>query len=65
MIMQELGAVAQFERDFLVERIRQGWVRAKAEAKKLGCLKQPRLYNVGTRQKQAQVAPELYIGIVV
>lgn len=34
--MQVLGAVAEFERDLLIERTQQGLMRAKAEGKKLG-----------------------------
>lgn len=36
MTMQVLGAVAEFERDLLIERTQQGLIRAKAEGKKLG-----------------------------
>jgi len=36
MTMQVLGAVAEFERDLLIERTQQGLKRAKAEGKKLG-----------------------------
>lgn len=36
MTMQVLGAVAEFERDLLIERTQAGLVRAKAEGKKLG-----------------------------
>jgi putative DNA-invertase from lambdoid prophage Rac len=68
MTMQVLGAVAEFERDLLVERTQQGLIRAKAAGKKLG-----RPQAVGTTQTvlrfksmdmtQAQVAAELDIGI--
>lgn len=34
--MQVLGAVAEFERDLLIERTQAGLQRAKAEGKKLG-----------------------------
>lgn len=33
--MQVLGAVAEFERDLLIERTRAGLARAKSEGKKL------------------------------
>lgn len=68
MTMQVLSAVAEFERDLLIERTQQGLMRAKAEGKKLGrpeakettskvhLLKQ---YN----KTQAEVAAELGIGI--
>ncbi|KPY20131.1 MULTISPECIES: recombinase family protein [Pseudomonas] len=36
MTMQVLGAVAEFERDLLIERTQAGLQRAKAEGKKLG-----------------------------
>ena len=36
MTMQILGAVAEFERDLLIERTQAGLARAKAEGKKLG-----------------------------
>ncbi len=36
MTMQVLSAVAEFERDLLIERTQQGLIRAKAEGKKLG-----------------------------
>lgn len=36
MTMQVLGAVAEFERDLLIERTQAGLARAKAEGKKLG-----------------------------
>jgi putative DNA-invertase from lambdoid prophage Rac len=68
MTMQVLGAVAEFERDLLIERTQQGLIRAKAAGKKLG-----RPQAVGTTQTvlrfksmdmtQAQVAAELKIGI--
>jgi putative DNA-invertase from lambdoid prophage Rac len=34
--MAVLGAIAQFERERIVERVRAGLARAKAEGKKLG-----------------------------
>lgn len=68
MTMQVLSAVAEFERDLLVERTQQGLMRAKAEGKQLG-----RPIAVKTNQKvhrlknqgltQMQVAGELSIGI--
>lgn len=68
MTMQVLGAVAEFERDLLIERTQQGLMRAKAEGKKLG-----RPIAVKTTQKvqvlkakgyiQSQVALELGLGI--
>src|SRR5450830_861230 len=36
MTMQVLGAVAEFERDLLIERTQQGLMRAKSEGKVLG-----------------------------
>lgn len=36
MTMQVLGAVAEFERDLLIERTQSGLKRAKAEGKRLG-----------------------------
>ena len=36
MTMQILGAVAEFERDLLIERTQAGLARAKSEGKKLG-----------------------------
>src|SRR4051812_11387529 len=36
MTMQVLGAVAEFERDLLIERTKSGIARAKAEGKHLG-----------------------------
>lgn len=46
MTMQVLGAVAEFERDLLIERTQAGLARAKAEGKKLG-----RPEATGTRDK--------------
>lgn len=68
MTMQVLGAVAEFERDLLIERTQQGLTRAKAEGKKLG---RPEatdttasVQRLKTRDMtQAQVAAELGIGI--
>lgn len=68
MTMQVLGAVAEFERDLLIERTQQGLKRAKAEGKKLG---RPEamdttkrvLFWKGNNKSQAEVAAELGIGI--
>lgn len=68
MTMQVLGAVAEFERDLLIERTQQGLTRAKAEGKKLG---QPEATDTAASLQrlkardmtQAQVAAELGIGI--
>jgi putative DNA-invertase from lambdoid prophage Rac len=68
MTMQVLGAVAEFERDLLIERTQAGLARAKAEGKKLG---RPEATDTTTAVKrlkaqdrtQAQVAAELSIGI--
>jgi putative DNA-invertase from lambdoid prophage Rac len=68
MTMQVLGAVAEFERDLLIERTQQGLMRAKAEGKKLGrpeatvtttSVQIQKSYN----KTQAQVAADLGIGI--
>lgn len=68
MTMQVLGAVAEFERDLLIERTQQGLMRAKAEGKKLGrpeatvtttSVQIHKSYN----KTQAQVAADLGIGI--
>ncbi|MCF9019711.1 MULTISPECIES: recombinase family protein [Pseudomonas syringae group] len=68
MTMQVLGAVAEFERDLLIERTQQGLTRAKAEGKKLGrpvatdttaSVQVKKAYNM----TQTQVAAELGIGI--
>lgn len=68
MTMQVLAAVAEFERDLLIERTQQGLKRAKAEGKKLG--RPPANNTTSTVQRvklqnktQAQVAAELNIGI--
>jgi putative DNA-invertase from lambdoid prophage Rac len=68
MTMQVLGAVAEFERDLLIERTQQGLMRAKAEGKKLG---RPEATNTTASVQrlkardmtQAQTATELGIGI--
>ncbi|WP_460163467.1 recombinase family protein [Pseudomonas sp. S2_F03] len=68
MTMQVLGAVAEFERDLLIERTQQGLMRAKAEGKKLG---RPEAMDTTKRvlfwksnnKSQAEVAAELGIGI--
>jgi len=66
--MQVLGAVAEFERDLLIERTRSGLKRAKAERKKLG---RPEAVDIpkavqkakAMNMTQAEVATELKIGI--
>ena len=68
MTMQVLSAVAEFERDLLIERTQQGLKRAKAEGKKLG---RPEamdttkkvLFWKSNNKSQAEVAAELGIGI--
>ncbi|AUG39674.1 DNA invertase [Pseudomonas chlororaphis] len=68
MTMQVLSAVAEFERDLLIERTQQGLQRAKSEGKKLG---RPAAVKTTERvQKmkalgyiQTQVSAELGIGI--
>jgi hypothetical protein len=68
MTMQVLGAVAEFERDLLIERTQQGLKRAKAEGKKLG---RPEAtdttasvqYLKAKDMTQTQAAAELGIGI--
>ncbi|AMN82226.1 recombinase family protein [Pseudomonas azotoformans] len=68
MTMQVLSAVAEFERDLLIERTQQGLKRAKAEGKKLG---RPEakgttasVQHLKTKNMtQAQAAAELGIGI--
>ncbi|VVP19595.1 hypothetical protein PS850_03805 [Pseudomonas fluorescens] len=68
MTMQVLGAVAEFERDLLIERTQQGLIRAKNEGKKLGrpeatsttaAVQQLKSKNL----TQAQAAAELCMGI--
>jgi putative DNA-invertase from lambdoid prophage Rac len=68
MTMQVLGAVAEFERDLLIERTQQGLKRAKAEGKRLGRPEATETTVSVKRLKaqdktQAQVAAELGIGI--
>lgn len=68
MTMQVLNAVAEFERDLLIERTQQGLIRAKAEGKKLG---RPPAFNTtemvlkakARSLTQAQTARELGLGI--
>ncbi|QYX51674.1 recombinase family protein [Pseudomonas sp. S07E 245] len=68
MTMQVLGAVAEFERDLLIERTQSGLKRAKANGKKLGrpeavdttkAVQEAKAKNM----TQAEVAAELDIGI--
>ncbi|MNF41767.1 putative DNA-invertase from lambdoid prophage Rac [compost metagenome] len=68
MTMQVLGAVAEFERDLLIERTQLGLARAKAEGKKLG--RPEALDTTANVQRlkakhmtQAEVAADLKIGI--
>lgn len=68
MTMQVLGAVAEFERDLLIERTQAGLQRAKSEGKKLGRPEATDTTAAVQRLKardmtQAQVAIELKIGI--
>lgn len=68
MTMQVLSAVAEFERDLLIERTQQGLMRAKAEGKQLGRPIAVETTNKVQRLKkqgliQTQVASELGIGI--
>lgn len=68
MTMQVLGAVAEFERDLLIERTQQGLIRAKAEGKRLGRPEATDTTAAVQRLKardmtQAQVAADLNIGI--
>ncbi|KAF4557062.1 recombinase family protein [Pseudomonas sp. CES] len=68
MTMQVLCAVAEFERDLLIERTQQGLDRAKAEGKKLG---RPEATNTtravlelkAQNKSQSEVARELGIGL--
>lgn len=53
MTMQVLVAVAEFERDLLIERTQAGLQRAKAEGKKLG-----RPVATGTREKVQRLRAE-------
>ena len=57
MTMQVLGAVAEFERDLLIERTQAGLSRAKAEGKRLG--RKPVL----TDQQQAEIAERNKAGL--
>jgi putative DNA-invertase from lambdoid prophage Rac len=68
MTMQVLNAVAEFERDLLIERTQAGLARAKLEGKKLG--RPEATYTTTAVQKlkafnktQAEVASDLKIGI--
>jgi len=68
MTMQVLSAVAEFERDLLIERTQQGLKRAKTEGKKLGRPEASsttfdvlRLKDTG--HSQSEVASKLGIGI--
>ena len=68
MTMQVLGAVAEFERDLLIERTQSGLQRAKSEGKKLG--RPEAVDTTAAVQKlkakdmtQAEVAADLKIGI--
>src|SRR5450830_1347002 len=68
MTMQVLGAVAEFERDLLIERTQQGLIRAKAAGKKLGRPEAASTTAAVQRLKandmtQAQAAAELGVGI--
>ncbi|MEB0207132.1 recombinase family protein [Pseudomonas sp. CCC3.1] len=68
MTMQVLGAVAEFERDLLIERTQQGLIRAKAAGKKLGRPEAAGTTTAVQRLKakdmtQAQAAAELGVGI--
>lgn len=68
MTMQVLGAVAEFERDLLIERTHSGLKRAKAEGKKLGRPEAVDTTKAVQKAKaknmtQAEVAEELKIGI--
>lgn len=68
MTMQVLSAVAEFERDLLIERTQAGLTRAKREGKKLG---RPEALNTTAAVQrlkskdmtQSQVAADLKIGI--
>ena len=68
MTMQVLGAVAEFERDLLIERTQSGLQRAKSEGKKLGRPEATDTTSAVQRLKvkdmtQSEVASELKIGI--
>ena len=68
MTMQVLGAVAEFERDLLIERTQSGLKRAKAECNTLG---RPKANDTTAAvqglkvegMSQSEVASELGIGI--
>ncbi|OAB11957.1 recombinase family protein [Burkholderia pseudomallei] len=59
MTMQVLNAVAEFERDLLIERTRAGITRAKAEGKATG---RP---SALTKQQQAEVLQKLGEGLTI
>lgn len=68
MTMQVINAVAEFERDLLVERTQQGLQRAKADGKKLGRPPATETYQKVQKLKckgmtQTAVAVDLGIGI--
>jgi putative DNA-invertase from lambdoid prophage Rac len=68
MTMQVLGAVAEFERDMLIERTQSGLQRAKSEGKKLGRPEAVETTKKVQKRKaknmtQAEVAADLKIGI--
>lgn len=68
MTMQVLSAVAEFEKDLLIERTQQGLMRAKAEGKRLGRPEATETtikvhYLKKYNKSQAEVAAELGIGI--
>lgn len=59
MTMQVLNAVAEFERDLLIERTQAGIARAKAEGKAMG---RP---SALTKQQQSEVRRQLSEGASV
>lgn len=59
MTMQVINAVAEFERDLLIERTQSGLQRAKAEGKTLG---RPQLL---TKEQREQIARKLKEGVSV
>lgn len=59
MTMQVLGAVAEFERDLLIERTQAGLARARAEGRQLG--RRPAL----SEQQRESVAAQLGAGVSV
>lgn len=68
MTMQVLGAVAEFERDLLIERTQSGLQRAKSEGKKLGRPEATDTTAAVQKLKakdmtQSEVAADLKIGI--